>query len=75
MTMTCNIYLFTHSNCQLFNLLQHSEAKQQYKAGLKQAEETLAARPTSTGEYRQTTSYKQVLVQLTGEQVLTDHLM
>ncbi|XP_078341111.1 actin-related protein 8-like [Crassostrea virginica] len=38
----------------------HSEAKQQYKAGLKQAEETLAARPTSTGEYRQTTSYKQL---------------
>lgn len=38
----------------------HSEAKQQFKAGLKQAEDTVSTRPTSTGEYRQTSSYKQL---------------
>ncbi|XP_062612394.1 actin-related protein 8-like [Saccostrea cucullata] len=38
----------------------HSEAKPQFKVGLKQAEEAVGARPMSTGEYRQTPSVKQL---------------
>ncbi|XP_033746554.1 actin-related protein 8-like [Pecten maximus] len=37
---------------------QHPESKHQQRQGLKQAEEALAYKPTSTGEYRQPTSHK-----------------
>lgn len=37
---------------------QHGDAKALQKYGLKQAEEAIASRPTSTGEYRQPTSQK-----------------
>ena len=39
---------------------QHNETRMQQKAGLKLAEEAIQYRPTSAGQYRQPTSYKQV---------------
>ncbi|KAK3085468.1 hypothetical protein FSP39_003869 [Pinctada imbricata] len=39
---------------------QHPEVKHQQKLGLKHAEETLASRPTSTGEYRPSVPYRQL---------------
>ncbi|KAL5014598.1 hypothetical protein ScPMuIL_008868 [Solemya velum] len=39
----------------------HSESKKQLKEGLKQSEEALLTRQTSSGDYRQPTSYKQLL--------------
>lgn len=41
-------------------MTQHPENKHQQRAGLKAAEEALACKVTSAGEYRQPTNYKTV---------------
>lgn len=38
----------------------HSDVKNQLKQGIKEAEETVASRPNSNGEYRQPTTFRQV---------------
>lgn len=43
-----------------YSKLQHPESRHQQRQGLKQAEEALAYKPTSAGEYRQPTSHKLV---------------
>ena len=56
---TC--FIFWTSHVILSGIIfQHSDAKALQKYGLKQAEEIVVSRPTSTGEYRQPTSQKLV---------------
>ena len=50
---------------------QHNETRMQQKAGLKLAEEAIQYRPTSAGQYRQPTSYKQVRFEYPNDYELT----